>query len=195
MVVRALRHLHLKPKNHFSLLFLSPPHFQLVIYSFNAAFHSARHHSLDQGTGHSPLDCQKGLLKWPEKAFLKCSLQPKSSLLVPLSFVKRHSKPWLGSLHSYRLATCLPQFSKGQFHPSELGPKSLESPRFLSSSHYTYSIHNSSALCFYIQPSSRLPPHHIDLHHHIVRLENPKDLLASTTQLQRAPKEQLEGPF
>lgn len=63
MVVHALGHLRLKPKNHFSLLFLSSPGIQLVIFSFNASFFSILLAiSLDQGTGNPPLDFQKGCL-------------------------------------------------------------------------------------------------------------------------------------
>lgn len=77
-VVRAFGHLHLKPKNHFSLLFLSSPRFQLVIFSFNAAFFSIPLAiSLDQGPGHPPLDFQKGCLNDQRRLSSNAPSNPK----------------------------------------------------------------------------------------------------------------------
>lgn len=78
MVVHALGHLHLKPKNHFSLLFLSSPRFQLAIFSLNAAFFSIPLAiRLDQGPGHPPLDFQKGCLNDQRRLSSNAPSNPK----------------------------------------------------------------------------------------------------------------------
>lgn len=146
-----------------------------MLLSFHPDCHQSRSRHRQPSSGFP-----KELLKLSSKeAFLKCSLKLKSPLPVPPCLLKYHSKSWLGSLYSYLLTICLLQFREGQFHPSTVGiqklgvtsvPLSLETliPSiipllFLGFNHF-----------------SPLPHHCTDLYHHIIHLEIPKDLPAST---------------